>query len=472
MSIRPIVKFDCETRSEYDLSDVGRHVYLSSPHADLLMFSYKVGAAPTQLWEPGMPVPMYFQNTQGFRFAAFNIQFDKLVMRTFAKKYGFGVIRNDQCIDVMAVAARYGLPQSLAGLGKMLRVKMQKMARGTYLKNKICGIKMDYTEKEYQEFRDYCVRDTDSMDEIIRKLPSDCLSDSEQAIWEETAFINSRGVPVDTWSVRQIQKIIDHYTKKQARYVPFITRQQIQTVHQTQKIKIWCGERGVDLPDLQVQTVAAAVEELEKILQDVFEDEAVSADYVKVLRLLKLRQLLGGAAVKKFKRLLNMTLNGSIHDNLRYHGAGTGRTTGGGFQMLNLPRAKVKPVGDETYNDAVVKLLSTFFDTTILKHSDPLGEAKKLVRPVLKAPDKQTLLVADWGSIEYILLMYYAGEWDKVEKFRDGNDPYIDFATELFHVDYSDVTDQQRQESKPPVLGSGYMLGSGVPRSDPPGGLI
>ena len=465
MDNRPIIKFDCETRSEYDLPDVGRHKYLSSAYADLLMFSYKVGAAPTQLWEPGMPVPMYFQNTQGFRFAAFNIQFDKLVIKTFAKKYGFGIIRTDQCIDIMAVAARYGLPQNLAGLGKMLQVKMQKMARGTYLKNKICGLKKEYTEAEYQEFRDYCVRDTDSMDEIIRKLPSDCLSDSEQAIWEETAFINDRGVPVDTWSVRQIQKIIDRYTEKQARYVPFITRQQIQTVHQTKKIIAWCAERGIELPNLQVQTVAAVVDELSNT-------EVVSTEHMNVLKLLQLRQLLGGAAVKKFKRLLNMTLNGSIHDNLRYHGAGTGRNTGGGFQMLNLPRAKVKPVDDETYNDAVEKLLSKFFDTTILKQPAPLDEAKKLVRPMIKAPDKQTLLVADWGSIEYILLMYYAGEWDKVEKFRNGNDPYIDFATELFHVHYNDVSSQQRQESKPPVLGSGYMLGSGVPRSDPPGGLI
>ena len=465
MDDRPLVKFDCETRSGYDLPDVGRHKYLSHPKADLLMFSYKIGAAPTQLWEPGKPVPMYFQNTREFRFAAFNAQFDQLVINRFAKRYGFGSMATDQMVDVMAIAARYGLPQALAKLGKALGVRLQKMSRGTVLKNKICGLDKDYTEEEYQEFRDYCVRDTDSMAEIISKLPSSRLSDKEQAIWEETAYINARGVPIDSWSVQQIQKIIDYYTKKQEPYVPFVTKQRIQTVGQTAKIIEWCVEKGVELPNLQVQTVAKAVEELEG-------EEVLGADYEDVLKLLKLRQLLGGAAHKKFRRLLNMTLNGTIYDNLRYHGAGTGRTTGGGFQLLNLPRAKVKPNGSMTYDEAVKELIAKFFDTTVLEMDDPLAESKKLVRPMIRAPKGNTLLVADWGSIEYILLMYYAGEWDKVEKFRNGNDPYIDFATELFHVSYDDVTDKMRQESKPPVLGSGYMLGSGVPRRDPPGGLI
>ncbi|RLD82419.1 MAG: hypothetical protein DRJ15_01570 [Bacteroidetes bacterium] len=433
------------------------------------MFSYKIGAAPTQLWEPGMPVPMYFQNTRSFRFAAFNAAFDQLVINVFSKKYGFGKLRTDQMVDVMAIAARYGLPQSLGKLGKALDVKLMKIARGTVLKNKICspnkkGV-FEYTKEEFQEFREYCIRDTDSMDEIIRKLPASTLSDNEQKIWEETAYINARGVPIDAWSVSQIQKIIEHYTKKQEPYVGWVTKQQIQTVGQTDKIKIWCAEKGVELPNLQVQTVAKVVDDLEG-------EEVLSTDYSAVLELLKLRQLLGGAAHKKFKRLFDMTVDNIIYDNLRYHGAGTGRTTGGGFQLLNLPRAKVTLKEGQSYNEAVIALIAQFFNLKILKHSDPLGESKKLVRPMIKAPKKQTLLVADWGSIEYILLMYYAGEWEKVEKFRNGNDPYIDFATELFHVAYADVTDQMRQEAKPPVLGSGYMLGSGVPRRDPPGGLI
>lgn len=471
---RPIVKLDTETKCKLDLSKVGRHRYLNHPTADLLMFSHKLGSAPTELWLPGMSVPVFLRHPKMFRFAAFNAQFDWKVLVMFAKRYGFKRIELEQMVDVMAVAARYGLPQSLDKLGKMLKVTMQKEAAGRQLKNVCCTVPQTCTPEQWDAFKKYAIRDTDSMDEIMRKLPSDHLSDEEQATWLRNAQLNERGVPVDIRSVKQIVKIVDYYTKSQAKRVPYITGGAINTIGQRDKIIAWCASKGVELENYQILTVDKVMEDLTEKIKDPSEDPVVGTDYQLVIKLLKIKQLIGGAAVKKFKRLELLTLGGHIYDNLRYHGAGTGRVTGGGFQMLNLPRAKVKPdkAINESYDDAVEKLLKKFYDVSILKHPSPLGEAKKLVRPMLKASKGDKLIVADWSSIEYILLMYFAGEWRKVDDFRNGRDPYISFASELFHVAYDDVTDLQRQEAKPPVLGSGYMLGSGVPRRDPPGGLI
>jgi hypothetical protein len=174
---------------------------------------------------------------------------------------------------------------------------------------------------------------------------------------------------------------------------------------------------------------------------------------------LLLRQRIGGAAVKKYKKLEGQTTDGRIHDNSRYHGAGTGRTTGGGFQYLNMPRAKVAFDKDRTtYDEAVEQAIASFYDTTVLKNN-PLEVAKALVRPMIKAPKGRVLLAADWASIEYILLMWFCGEWERVKAFKKGEDPYIRFATKLFNVAYDKVTDDERQQAKPPVLGSGYMLG-------------
>lgn len=458
---RPIILFDTETKCELDLGMVGRHRYLGHYSADLLMFGHAVGAGRTELWLPGKPVPFHFKRPEHFRFAAFNVQFDWRVMNRFAKRYGFGKIKLDQCIDVMAVAARYTLPQSLDKLGAMLKVQMQKMKAGNALKKVCCQPPFKPTKEQWKQFCLYCIRDVDSMREIMNKLPSNCLSDAEQAIWLDTARINNHGVPVDLRSVKQINKVVEYYTKKQAQRLPYLTGGAVKTVGQIQKIRDWCATKGVELPNLQVQTVAAAMEKLELDVQEasLYPDDDVGADYLSVMEVLKIRQLIGGAAVKKYKRLLDMTHNGFIHDNLRYHGAGTGRTTGGGFQMLNLPRAKVKPKKGETYDEAVIEVLKKFYDVSILDHPDPLLEAKKLVRPMLKAPKDKVIMAADWSSIEYILLMYYAGEWDKVKLFANGADPYKVFATELFHVSYDQVTDSMRQDSKPPVLGSGYMLG-------------
>jgi len=471
---RPIVKFDTETKCKLDLSDVGRHRYLSHPTADLLMFGYKLGAAPTNLWIPGMPVPVFFRTPHLFRFAAFNAQFDWKVINQFRKRYGFGEFKLEQMIDIMAVAARYGLPQSLDKLGMTLKVKMQKMSEGKTLKKVCCTVPQTCTNEQWATFKKYCIRDVDSMSEIMMKMPGDHLSDNEQQIWVRNAHVNEHGLPIDTWSVKQINKVVDYYTASQAKRVPFITGQAIQTIGQRDKIIKWCGSKGVKLDNYQILTVDAAVKDLDQKLLDPFEDQVVVADYTAVRTLLHIKQLIGGTAVKKFKKLKNLVSGGFIHDNLRYHGAGTGRVTGGGFQMLNLPRAKVKPDKGtgQSYDSAVKEVLKTFFDVSVLKQADPLLQAKKLVRPMIRAIKGKALLVADWSSIEYILLMYFAGEWEKVDLFRHGKDPYITFATELFHVAYDDVSDEQRQESKPPVLGSGYMLGSGVPRRDPAGGLI
>lgn len=464
---RPIIKFDTETCCKLDLSVVGRHRYLAHPTADVLMFSWKIGSAPTELWRPGMEVPIFFRNTKDFRYAAFNAIFDWRVINQFSKRYGFGRLELEQMIDIMGVAARYGLPQSLDRLGKALKVRMTKMSAGKALKKVCCCVPPVATPQQWKQFEEYCVRDTDSMSEIMRKMPSDQLSESEQKIWVDTARINNRGVPVNTWGVKQINKVVDYYTDKQMRRLPFLTNGMVKTVGQTAKIREFCAANGVDLPNLQALTVDAEVERLRTLIPLVEENKnglyshVVGTDYQKVYEVLRIRQLIGGAAVKKFKRLEAMSHQKIIHDNLRYHGAGTGRCTGGGFQMLNLPRAKVKPAKGQTYDEAVAETLQTFFDASVLKHPDPLLQAKKLVRPSLKTRDTHRLVVADWGSIEYILEMYFAGEWEKVERFRNGFDPYIDFATELFHVAYDDVSDRQRQESKPPVLGSGYMLGWG-----------
>ena len=457
--MKPIVKFDVETKSSVPI-DYGSKAYLNDPYADLKCMSYKVGEVPTKLWVPGMGVPHFFLAPQEYMFAAFNIQFDQRAVNMLGRKYGFGNIRLDQCIDIMAVAARYTFPQKLATLGKVLKVKLQKMRRGTYLVKTVCCPPFKYTQAEFEELCDYCVRDTDSMAEILSLLPADHLSPEEQRIWVETAQMNAVGVPVDVKAVRQINRIVDWYTGDKMKRMPFLTDGEIDTVHQRDKILKWCEGYGVEMENFQVDTVAEAVLDVEERLLDDFEDEAVLRGYGKVLEVLKLRQLLGGAAVKKFKRLQNMTLNGSIHDNLRYFGATTGRTTGGGFQFLNLPRAKVDVPEGSTHDIEVEKVLDKFRDASIIDHDDPLGEAKKLVRPMLKVGDDQTLMVRDWSSIEYVLCMWFCGEQEKVKAFAKGYDPYIGFATKLFNVRYDDVTKDQRQKSKPPILGGQYTLGA------------
>jgi hypothetical protein len=469
----PIVRFDDETRSGFPIND-GRIKYVTSTQADIICMGWKMPGEATKLWLPGAPIPYPFRNPERYRFAAFNIQFDSYIQETLGAKYGFKPIPLENQVDIMAVAARFGLPQKLDRLGPALNVRLPKMSIGTSLKKLLCmppfhdakklekmgkQAYMKWHKEQVRLFYEYCIRDVDCMDEIMIKMPMSVLPPAEQHIWQVNCVMNRTGVPVDHPAVKRIDEVCDFYRAKEAKRVSKLTNGEIKTIGQTQKIQEWASERGVEMENLQAQTVKDTIADLDKKLLDPFEDEGVLNGYKSVRDLLVLRQKIGGAAVKKYKKLDAQTINGRIHDNSRYHGAGTGRTTGGGFQYLNLPRAKIKPQEGETYDEAVDKAIKSFYDTTVLQTPLPLEIAKALVRPMIRASKGKVLLVADWSSIEYILLMWFAGEWDKVRAFKDGSDPYITFATKLFNVDYQNVTGDQRQKAKPPVLGSGYMLG-------------
>jgi DNA polymerase len=88
------------------------------------------------------------------------------------------------------------------------------------------------------------------------------------------------------------------------------------------------------------------------------------------------------------------------------------------------------------------------------------------MRGALKAPIGKHFVVADLSSIETRVGAWICGCDSLLRVFEKGLDPYIQFATKMFHVDYAAVTKQQRQIAKAPILGSLYGLGGGEDSED------
>ena len=82
------------------------------------------------------------------------------------------------------------------------------------------------------------------------------------------------------------------------------------------------------------------------------------------------------------------------------------------------------------------------------------------------------LVVCDLASIETRVGAWICGCDSLLQVFEKGLDPYIQFATKMFHVDYAAVTKQQRQIAKAPILGSLYGLGGGEDSKDKNGDSI
>lgn len=437
------ILLDFETRSDLDLSTVGTEKYLKSRNSNIVCLSYKINDDPAKLWLPGHPQP--FPITSENRYYAFNMQFDWRVWNVLGRNYGFEELPIELCIDIMAICGRFTFPQALDFVGRVLKLAVQKSRRGKALMKKICSPPFKYTKEELTEFYKYCVRDTTTLYELLKALPSDSLSEFEQKVWLMTVEINQNGLPIDVKLARRVLEVITHYATRRAKKLPELTDGEVKTVGQIAAIREWINSKGCNVTNLQSQTV-------EELL-----DGSLPAE---VRTVLEIRKDLGGAAVKKYKRVIPQVFRGRVYNNLRYYGAAPGRWAGLGFQAHNLPRATV---------DDIEETIRLFYNGTILS-GDPMYAAKALIRPLIQAPYGKVLGVADFKSIENFIIAWVAGEKSIQKLHWDGKDEYVQMASDLYKRSYDEIHDEyidhigiggeQRFFGKIVVLGAGYNLGA------------
>jgi DNA polymerase len=438
----PKVYGDFETRCDLDLKEVGAEKYLRHPSADILFYTYKIEypdgrVTKTDVWYAGDVPPRFFTHPNEFMHYEFNNQFDMRVKRYLGAKYGILEPSLDNMIDVMALCGRYTFPQKLEDAAKIVNPAGAQKGAGLALIKKICSPPYKYTHTDFQNFVAYGIGDTDSMYGVVKNLPLDHLSEDEHKIWKLTVRINQRGIPLDMKGIKSVLKCASAYQKQGVLDLRTKTRGRVQTPGQIQKIKDFLNkEFGLNLPNLQADT-------LDKLLEDPAIPEGAK-------EIMQLRKDLGPAAVKKFKKLADVAIDGRCYDNLRYYGAHTGRWSGMGFQLQNLPRVKSK---------APHALLRSFHDGSIMQRGSVIVHSRKLVRHMLRAPDGFLLCVNDFSSIENRFLAWFTDDQKSLQLFREGGDQYKDMASSKFGVAYEDVDDYQRFVGKVIILGCGYGMG-------------
>ncbi len=169
---------------------------------------------------------------------------------------------------------------------------------------------------------------------------------------------------------------------------------------------------------------------------------------------LRLRLAGAKASIKKLPKILEQL---SADDRLRhqyaFYKAHTGRWAGKGAQLQNMKAARTKE--EKALISAVIAMLEQGRPVPDL---DTLSLA---LRPLLTAPKGKKVVLADFKSVENRVLAWESGCDEMMQVYRDGRDPYIDFAARMEGCDYSDVTAEMRQQAKPATLGAGFGLGGG-----------
>lgn len=440
-----MIYIDFETYSECDITVEGGKKYANHPSTQIVCLAYAFDNEPVELWNVGKPVPKLLLDriAQGEKVYAFNIMFDYRIWNIVGHRdFSFPLLTLEQLVDVQALCCTYQLPQNLDDACHAMSLTNKKLSTGKALIKKCCvpdkkgNQPLPDTLDMRRAFNDlfkYCAMDVESMRELVNKVPRQELIPREQPIWMMTQEMNEQGLPIDINTVHLINGYLDKYIEESIKVLPTWTDGQITKPTQTARIKTWCERQNFPIPNVQAET-----------LEHILERDDVPPN---IRRVLELRQEFGSTSVAKFKKIIAQEYNGWVYDNLRYHGAGTGRWTGQGFQMHNLPRAKT---------DDPESLIQQFKEGVV---ENPVYYAKTLIRPIVRAPEGKTFMVADYSAIENYLLAWAAGDYSALDLLVSGKSQYIDMAAARFNVPYDQVTDGQKFLGKQIILGCGYGMG-------------
>jgi DNA polymerase len=415
---------DLETRSRQDLKEVGVYRYTECPDFRILMASWGIDDGPitTALTEsdilaiPGLLDPDVEK-------VAHNAQFERVCLSRLVYGVTQEFLDPREWRDTQALAAEYGHPLSLNGVARAVGAPLKDDA-GTKLIRLFCMPRRDgkFNDEtthpmEWLDFIAYCEQDVDTLREVDRRVGK-WPTALERRIWESDQLVNDNGMQIDVEMARLAEKASVGNTRDMMEESIEITG--LANPNSIQQLGRWLVHHGVPLPNMQAETVEAAL-------------AGDLPDHVR--RVLELRQDLALAASSKYATALaTVSPDGRVRGGFRFFGAHTGRWSGRGLQPQNLPRAAFKTEAEE--------------QAAILDLKMGLGgdqqTLKKLVRALFVGP----FTVVDYSAIEARVVAWLAGEEWALGAFRAGRDIYVETAERMGGL--------TRAQGKVAVLALGY----------------
>jgi len=455
---------DYETRSQAILKNIGTYKYASDPTTTALCCAYAIDDEPVELWTPDDPMPTAFieaANNPNWLVCAHGAHFEDAIERHLLHpRLGWPVFcfQQQRCTQAMCLAL--GLPARLSAAADALELSYRKDIAGERLMHQTSkprrarkGEDVDQVHwfddnSRLQRLREYCCQDVKVERELFNRLP--LLSPAEQAIWELSNNINTRGFCIDRKFTEAARGIAQQAAPEIDQKITEITAGDITSINQVAKLTAWLQDHGCGLQKLDRKAI-------ERQLQK--GDDELAAP---VRRVLELR--LGGAqaAVKKINALLARAgADDRIRGAFRYHGAATGRWSGEGIQPQNLKR----PVVDDL-DAAIAAVAAGDYQHVRSLYPQPLAVVGDCSRAMICAAPEHTLIGADFSSIESRVLAWVANEGWKLDSYRrfdathDAQDePYRVTAAKIFGTTPNKITPEQRNVGKTCDLAFGYAGG-------------
>ena len=449
------ISIDVESYSSVDLTKSGVYKYAESPDFEVILFGYSVdggdvGVVDLTCGETIPPNIIDALTDNAVEKWAFNANFERICLSKWLGLTAGQYLNPQSWRCSMVWSAYMGLPLSLDNVGAVLGLEKQKLTEGKELIRYFCKPcaattangrrtrnRSEHAPDKWERFKSYNRRDVEAEMSIQARLAKFPVPDG---IWEEylqDQEINDRGVLLDMTLVKNA--IATDARSRSELLTKMRELTELENPNSVAKMKDWLSENGLETDTLGKKAVAELLKTAPKPLAEV----------------LSLRQQLAKSSVKKYQAMESVACADNRARGLfQYYGANrTGRAAGRLIQCQNLPQ---NHMADLEQARSLVR--SGDFTTLDLLYDNVPVVLSELIRTAFIPKDGYKFIVADFASIEAVVLAWLAGEKWTLEAYSEKRDLYIENAEIMFGVPKGSIDKKSplRQKSKIAVLACGY----------------
>ncbi|MES1045314.1 hypothetical protein FOA22_12625 [Heyndrickxia oleronia] len=458
------LNIDIETYSSVDIKKAGLYKYVQSPDFEILLFAYSINGNPTQIIDLAagerlsgeIIIAMSDPNVTKH---AYNAAFEWYCLSKYLGWDPANWLTQWRCTMFHGLYCGYtaGLGPTAKAIG--LPQDKRKMSVGTSLIKLFCTPTKPnkknggrtrtlphHEPEKWELFKQYCVQDVEVEKEIESKLSNFPVPPAEQKMWELDQRINAYGVAVDQQLIDGALYIDEHTTALLTDEAIKITG--LANPNSGPQLTKWLSEKGVEVENLQKETVSNLVETTEG----------------DVKRALEIRQELSKTSVKKYQAMVSAVCeDGRVRGLLQFYGANrTGRWAGRLVQVQNLPRNYLETLGHarELVREKKVDALKLIYGNV----PDTLSQ---LIRTAFVPSEGNLLLISDFSAIEARVIAWLAGEQWRLDVFNTHGKIYEASASQMFGVPLELIKKGNpeyalRQRGKVAELALGYQGAGGA----------
>lgn len=433
---------DFETQSACPIRTYGAKIYSEDKSTRPMCLGYRTKTKrvliPYEGFKSVDPELLKYALDTNCIFVAHKAFFEQCIWKECMVPLGYPEIPMNRWRCTMAKALAHGLPGALDEVCKALGLPHVKNQVGYQTMLKlcapfrwycyVCGKTKEtsfsccvettpefYTPEtaphDFEVLYQYC--DEDIVAEIGLDTRLRDLSKFEQRVWEIDHRINHEGIYLDMPAVVAAVSMAKEHKAYITKLFKDIT---LDTFNPTQrpKFKAWLEEFGIKIPNTKKHTMAALLDRPD-LPSDV-------ADAIKTFR------EAAKSSLAKYTKMIERCRNGWLREILRYYGAHTGRFTAEGVQTQNMKQE------DENYdpNVCIELWMDTEHDLFRRLYTDVSHVLSCCQRGVICAPPGYRLFIGDFKQIEAVILAWLCDQFDKLEVFKRGEDPYCVFASKMY----------------------------------------